>query len=216
MIALESNYGRSDRLSFIEGVKKYSYMLGIDPSWMMFLFDLESGLNPNIGNSIGCVGLSQFCPDTPGGSFKTVGGKRIDLNWYKNLSGSDQLPYIYEYFKSKAGQFRSFHDLYMFNLLPAFFQAQENALLPSWVVPDNPLFDVNKDGTISVKELYGYLDSRVRSRIPAQFHSQFFNNDGSVKSWDFIQRNQRNLIIGSFTVMGVILLGVIVYLILKK
>ena len=38
----------------------------------------ESGLDPSIKNSIGCVGLIQFCPG--GGRTKTVNGKTYTLD----------------------------------------------------------------------------------------------------------------------------------------
>ena len=38
----------------------------------------ESGLNPEIKNSLGCVGLIQFCPG--GGMPKTINGKSYTLD----------------------------------------------------------------------------------------------------------------------------------------
>ena len=44
----------------------------------------ESGLDPSIKNSIGCVGLIQFCPDSSGGSTKTINGKTYNLGELAN------------------------------------------------------------------------------------------------------------------------------------
>jgi len=40
--------------------------LGIRPEWQLPVLYLESGFDPSIVNSIGCVGLNQFCPNASG------------------------------------------------------------------------------------------------------------------------------------------------------
>jgi hypothetical protein len=40
--------------------------LGIRPEWQLPVLYMESGFDPSIVNSIGCVGLNQFCPNSSG------------------------------------------------------------------------------------------------------------------------------------------------------
>ena len=39
--------------------------IDVPPMWLVSVFDLESGLQPNIKNSIGAVGLNQLMPASP-------------------------------------------------------------------------------------------------------------------------------------------------------
>ena len=57
---------------FKEKLKEISDSIHIDENSIIKLMKHESGLNPSIKNSIGCVGLIQFCPDSGGGATKTV------------------------------------------------------------------------------------------------------------------------------------------------
>lgn len=217
MPAFESSYTLPDRVSFIESVENYSAKLGIDPSWWMFMFDLESGLNPNIENSIGCVGLNQMCPDYSGGSYKTVGGKRIDLATFKAMNGTKQMDIIYEFFKPKAGQFKNFKDLYLYNFLPGYFGRDESTVLPSWAIPDNPAFDVNKDGKFTIKELNGYLEDRARRRVGQEYLSAFFNPEtNEVTQFNFFQRHERDIVVGGILTFALVMAGVIAYFLLRR
>ncbi len=61
-----------DNPIFKEKLKEISDAIDIDEKYIIKLMKHESGLDPTIKNSIGCVGLIQFCPDGKGGSSKTI------------------------------------------------------------------------------------------------------------------------------------------------
>ena len=70
--------------TFKKKLKEISDAINIDENAIIKLMKHESGLDPTIKNSIGCVGLIQFCPDTSGGSTKTIAGKTYKLSDLQN------------------------------------------------------------------------------------------------------------------------------------
>ena len=70
--------------TFKTKLDEISKALGISKNSIIKLMQHESGLNPTIKNSIGCVGLIQFCPDNRGGSTKTISGKQYNLSELQN------------------------------------------------------------------------------------------------------------------------------------
>lgn len=59
----------------------------------------ESGIRTTITNNIGCVGLTQFCPDKKRGSTKTIGKTKYNLSEIKEM-GLAQLDVVQAYFKA--------------------------------------------------------------------------------------------------------------------
>ena len=86
--------------------------IDVPPMWLVSVFDLESGLQPNIKNSIGAVGLNQLMPATA----DTLG---IDINAFQNGGADYQIGQMKLYYKQAAGRIKRPGDLYMFNFLPA-------------------------------------------------------------------------------------------------
>jgi hypothetical protein len=58
---------------FKEKLKEISSEIGVSESSIIKLMKHESGLDSSVKNSIGCVGLIQFCPDGKGGSGAQAG-----------------------------------------------------------------------------------------------------------------------------------------------
>lgn len=84
------------------------YVLGL------LLFE-ESGMDPGIANSIGCVGLNQFCPGT-----YEYWVKDRTPDEYLQLSMADQLDYIGPFWQSKPKKaVLTTRDLFWINFLPA-------------------------------------------------------------------------------------------------
>ena len=73
--------------------------IGVSEMDLVTVMYKESGIRPTIKNSIGCVGLIQFCPDKGGGSTKTIKGTTYSLSTIQN-SGLAQLDYVEKYFKA--------------------------------------------------------------------------------------------------------------------
>ena len=73
--------------------------IGVSEMDLVTVMYKESGIRPDIKNSIGCVGLIQFCPNKGGGSTKTIGGTNYSLPSIQNM-GLKQLDLVEKYFKS--------------------------------------------------------------------------------------------------------------------
>ena len=106
----------------------------------------ESGLDPKIKNSIGCVGLIQFCPG--GGRTKTVNGKTYTLEELRNDLGA-QMDAIKDFWVSgyKNGRIKNPADLYIYNFFPVAagkpddFVLQAKGLSAKTVAKANPGFN---------------------------------------------------------------------------
>lgn len=160
--------------AFINKVISISEKLGIDPNWLMFLMDFESGISSTRENSYGCLGLIQFCPDFSGGTYKTINGKRYELQALKFMAPEDQLEVVYEYLKEiqdNKGKFSDFYQLYFAILFPAAYGKPDDYVLNT---QSNPIFDLNKNGVITVGEVKGYLDNRVKQTVPKEYWNTLF------------------------------------------
>lgn len=99
-------------------VRSIADKLDIDPNWIMIVFHSESGLKPTIANSIGCVGLIQFCPDKAGGSTKTIQGVKYNLNTIRYMSWVDQIEVCYKYWYTYRNSISDLYDLYLATFYP--------------------------------------------------------------------------------------------------
>jgi hypothetical protein len=84
---------------FKEKLKKVAAAIGVSEDDLVTTIYKESKIRPNVVNSIGCVGLIQFCPDKPRGTTKTIKGKVYNLLEIQQM-GIDQLDIVEIYFKS--------------------------------------------------------------------------------------------------------------------
>lgn len=115
--------------------------LGVSEDVLVTVMYKESGLRPNIRNSIGCVGLIQFCPDKGGGSTKTIKGTTYKLSDIQN-SGLNQFDYIEKYFKAlgfNSGHLSTAGDLYGATFYPVSKGKPLNWVMgseksPSWAI----------------------------------------------------------------------------------
>lgn len=159
-----------NRQAFSDKVESISAKLGIDPNWLMFLMDFESEISSSRENSFGCIGLIQFCPDFSGGSYKTIGGIKYNMADIKNMSNVDQLDLVYEYLKPYKGDMQQYYDLYFAILFPVALGKEDTYVLNT---KSNPIFDLNKDGSITVAEVKQFLDNRLNEKVPVSYHDTF-------------------------------------------
>lgn len=153
--------------------------LGIDPDWFMFLGDFESGLDAWESNPYGCFSWIQFCPDVPGGDYKTIKGRRYYFFELAKMSEIELLNLSFDYLEeqqSAHGRFASYHDLYFSILYPAAIGEPDDYVLNT---KSNNIFDINKNGSITVGEVKQYLDNRVKLKVPADYWSVFFKKKTS-------------------------------------
>jgi hypothetical protein len=154
---------------FVKKVKNVSLLLGVDPNWLMQVMYNESGLNPAAINPYSdAIGLIQFMPDTAA----NLGTSTDDL---LQMSNVEQLDYVYKYLKGYAHKLDSYIDLYFSVFFPLaigkpldwVFQA--NKLSASLIAKQNSIFDLNKDGTLTVAE----VQQAMLNKIPTAWLSIF-------------------------------------------
>jgi len=176
MILIENfraNKGES-RAVFEQAVGVISGSLEINPSWLMMVMWSESRLNaqavnkqpgdpedPLARSSKRATGLIQFMPDTA----IRLGTTNKALF---SMSAIDQLHYVYKYFKPWTGKIKSYFDLYLVTFFPAAigkpddYVLQTGKLSAATIAKQNPFFDVNKDGKLTV----GEIKRRMHESIP--------------------------------------------------
>ena len=117
--------------------------LGIEPDWLIKVMYNESGLNPQASNSIGCVGLVGFCPDTPRGSTKTFGKKVYNMEDLRQspLLQLDAMKDMYGYYK---GKIHSVRDLYLINFYPVAVGKGKDFVLGQERNSDSWIYQVSK------------------------------------------------------------------------
>jgi hypothetical protein len=133
---------------FKEKLKEISSEIGISESSIIKLMKHESGLDSSVKNSIGCVGLIQFCPDSKGGSSKTINGKSYNLS---ELQGDLelQLNAIKEFWSKgkRDGKIKNAKDLYVYNFFPVAagksddYVLQTKGLSAQTIAKANPVFN---------------------------------------------------------------------------
>jgi hypothetical protein len=131
---------------FKKKLKEISNAIHIDENSIIKLMKHESGLNPEIKNSIGCVGLIQFCPG--GGMPKTINGKSYTLDEIR-YDLEAQMDAIKEFWTKgySNGKIKSPADLYLYNFFPVAagkpddFVLQAKGLSATSVAKSNPGFN---------------------------------------------------------------------------
>jgi hypothetical protein len=102
-------------------LKQVASNIGVTEDVLTTVMYKESGIRTDIRNSIGCIGLIQFCPDKSGGSTKTINGKSYSLSSIQTMNGLDQLDVVERYFKAlgfSSGKPASAGDLYVATFYP--------------------------------------------------------------------------------------------------
>jgi len=131
---------------FKKKLKEISQAINIDENSIIKLMKHESGLDPKIKNSIGCVGLIQFCPG--GGMPKTINGKSYTLDEIRNDLEA-QMEGIKQFWTAgyKNGKIKQPADLYLYNFFPVAagkpddFVLQAKGLSATTVAKANPGFN---------------------------------------------------------------------------
>jgi hypothetical protein len=137
-----------DNQTFQKKLDNISKSINIDKDSIIKLMNHESKLDPQVKNSIGCVGLIQFCPDSKGGSTKTIGNKSYNLDELRtNLD--KQMDAIKEFWDTgyKSGKIKEPKDLYIYNFFPIAagksddFVLKSSGLSAQKVASSNPIFN---------------------------------------------------------------------------
>lgn len=153
-----------EKQQFNREVKHIAYLLGTDPNWLMLVMWFESRLNPAAVNTrSGATGLIQFLPSTAAG----LGTTTEDL---KQMSGSQQLEYVYKYLKRYKGKLNTLSDVYLTVFYPYAVGKPADYVLGSQysqevaenIANKNPIFDTDKDNLITKAEVTNYFTAWVR------------------------------------------------------
>jgi hypothetical protein len=137
-----------DNQTFQKKLDDISKSINIDKNSIIKLMNHESKLDPQVKNSIGCVGLIQFCPDSKNGSTKTIGGKTYNLEELRN-NLDKQMDAIKEFWVTgyKSGKIKEPKDLYIYNFFPIAagksddFVLKSSKLSAQKVANSNPVFN---------------------------------------------------------------------------
>jgi hypothetical protein len=132
----------SERSNFEAKVKSFCNSIGARPEWLMCVMHFESAgsMSPKKYNSIGCVGLIQFCPGNAGAA--AVGKTPAQL---AAMSHTQQLDYVFLYFKKTMqnrgiSRVNSFIELYMIVFYPAYTLKGLDEKLPTSIYSYNPAY----------------------------------------------------------------------------
>jgi len=187
---LQLNKGES-RAVFEATVRSISNKLGINPNWLMMVMWSESRLNaqavnkqegdsedPLVRSASRATGLIQFMPDTA----LNLGTTTVAL--YK-MDAISQLQYVYQYFKGWAGRIKSYYDLYFVTFFPLAIGKPDNYMLQTpnksayIIAKQNPFFDVNKDGKLTVGEIKRRMYESIPKAILADVMSMIEKKSSS-------------------------------------
>lgn len=156
-----------DNPIFKEKLKEISDAIDIDEKYIIKLMKHESGLDPTIKNSIGCVGLIQFCPG--GGGTKTINGKSYSLEELR-YDLEAQMEAIKDFWVRgyRNGKIKEPADLYIYNFFPVAAGKSDNFVLKAkglsakTVAHANPGFNRvlgrDRDTPLTVGDLKDYYE----------------------------------------------------------
>lgn len=162
--------------AFLSEVDRLAQKYNVDANDLLGLMEHESRISPSVVNSIGCTGLIQFCPDQPGGSYKTIGGERVQLADLARMSRAEQMRYVEKYYDDVGlPRGATAAQIYAATFLPAYANRSSNFVLaradgrnpsgvPRSTYEQNRSLDANNTGEITIGEL-GQVIANARRRI---------------------------------------------------
>lgn len=147
------NYIPAPKAEFCAKLKEICSKLAINPEWLLAVMYIESRINPKAVNKYtGATGLIQFMPSTA----KSLGTTTAEL---LSMTAVDQLDYVYLYLKPYANKMHSLMDVYLAIFFPAAlgkpsdYVLQTSKLSAGLIASQNPAYDINSDGEITVAEV---------------------------------------------------------------
>lgn len=157
--------------AFIDKVIKISKNLNVDPNWIMALINFESAgtFSPGITNKLGYTGLIQFGTSAAADLGTTTAKLRA-------MTAVEQLDWVEKYYKlwyKRLGiaKVDSFLDMYLVTFFPKAvnqpldFIIKSTDVSPEKIAKANPIFDLNKDGKITLAE----IERVMLQRLPTQW-----------------------------------------------
>lgn len=157
------NLVSENRTAFAAALLETAHRLGIMPGWLMVVFYIETAASRTgkidhrvMNPATGATGLIQFMPRTA----VALGTTTAAL---AQMSNVEQLGWVEKYLNPYRGRMKSLTDVYLAVFFPAAIGKPDNWVLQApgmsaqTVARFNPLYDVNRDGQITVGEIKNKL-----------------------------------------------------------
>ena len=169
----------NEREAFTKEVIRVSKSIGTRPEFLMYIMKHESGISASVQNSIGATGLIQFMPQTAGALGYTT-------SQLKGMSRTEQLKVVEKYYYPyRFKNLSDFTNLSLVTFYPVAVGKPDSYIIGSekseaWakkVSAQNKIFDLNKNGLITIAEYREYL----KKKFPDAFKlsTGFFLPDSS-------------------------------------
>lgn len=165
------NMVSENQTAFAAKLLETAHRLGIMPGWLMVVFYIETAASRTgkidhrvMNPATGATGLIQFMPRTAAALGTTTAA-------LAQMSNVQQLGWVEKYLNPYRGRMKSLTDVYMAVFFPAAIGKPDNWVLQTTrlsaetVARFNPLFDLNKDGRITV----GEIKAKVSQFVPKGF-----------------------------------------------
>lgn len=160
-----------NKTAFVNKLNQIATRLNTNPNYLMAVMWIESRLNPLAPNQqTGAVGLIQFMPSL-------LAKWNLTTSYVLSLSNVEQLDLVEKYFKPYTGKLNSYLNVYLSVFFPAAIGKPDNwvfstdKISSSKIAQQNPLFDTNKDGKITIAEFKNAillaLPKSVRNKLLA-------------------------------------------------
>lgn len=148
---------------FVNKLIDISRKLQIEPKLLLAVLVNESGtnINPRATNEIGAAGILQFIPSTA----RMLGTSTGAL---LNMNRTQQLDYVYKYFKPHAGKINRIGDIAVLGYVPSYFGQPDGYVVSrrgGSIYNANPHLDVNRDGIITIGDIKRSFENTSRPEV---------------------------------------------------
>lgn len=170
-LVYEEKFPASQRATIAGKIRDVARRLDIDPNHIMIVFNSESAgkMTTGVTNSIGCIGLIQFCPDKGGGTTKTIQGVVYNLSDIGRMSYIEQIELCYKYWYPFRDKISDLYDLYLATFYPYAmdkpdsykYGSQVSDAMARKIASQNPSIS-NGSTYITNKQFRAYIDNKIK------------------------------------------------------
>jgi peptidoglycan hydrolase-like protein with peptidoglycan-binding domain len=145
-----------DPMEFVKKTTEIANKLQTKPEYLLFVMWKESKYKPTaVNKKTNATGLIQFIPST-------AEGLKTSVSQIYNMSGVEQLDYVYEFYKNATGKLNSLEDLYLYTFFPIALGKPDDWVLHAknqsapYIASLNKVVDLDGSGEITVGEFKKY------------------------------------------------------------
>lgn len=131
----------------------------------------ESRFKTKAINLIGSVGLIQFTPDNKNENFKVINGNLYLLKDIYNMTFDEQIELTFQYYKPYIGKLDTLLNVYLAVFFPYFIGKDLHSIMQTkhlsskLIAKQNPSFDTNKNGQITLSEFDIFINKQFSTLI---------------------------------------------------